>query len=212
MDGTLIDSEPYWIDAEMSLAARFGVPWTYDDGLSLVGKPLDVSASILIDRGIPLPADEVIDYMVTEVARRATIAMPWLPDARALLDEAVAAGIPCALVTMSIGAFVERFREHAGDVFDAVVTGDQVANGKPDPEAYLTAAARLGVDPRRCIAIEDSPGGVRSAHASGAVTIAVRRHAELPDLPGVTTLSSLEGLHVADLARWVADSAARGET
>jgi len=212
MDGTLIDSEPYWIDAEMSLAARFGVPWTYDDGLSLVGKPLDVSASILIDRGVPLPADEVIDYMVTEVARRATIAMPWLPDARALLDEAVAAGIPCALVTMSIGAFVERFREHAGDVFDAVVTGDQVANGKPDPEAYLTAAARLGVDPRRCIAIEDSPGGVRSAHASGAVTIAVRRHAELPDLPGVTTLSSLEGLHVADLARWVADSAARGET
>jgi len=212
MDGTLIDSEPYWIDAEMSLAARFGVPWSFDDGLTLVGKPLDVSASILIDRGIALSSDEVTDVLVTEVARRAALAMPWLPDARALLDEVIAAGIPCALVTMSIGALVDRFLEQSGDVFGAVVTGDQVARGKPDPEAYLAAAARLGVDPRDCVAIEDSPVGVRAALASGAATIAVRRHAEIPDLPGLTVLPSLTLTGVADLALVLASARTRRET
>ena len=206
MDGTLIDSEPYWIDAEMRLAARFGVPWTHEDGLTLVGNTLEVSARTLIERGIDLPLGEVIDCMVTEVAQRAAESMPWLSDARALLGEVVDAGIPCALVTMSIGAQVENFLDAAGHVFDAVVTGDQVSKGKPDPEAYLTAAARLGVDPKECVAIEDSPGGVRAAHGSGAATIGVRRHVAIPEIEGVTALSTLDGLHLEDLARVLQES------
>lgn len=208
MDGTLIDSEPYWIDAEMNLAARFGVPWTHEDGLTLVGNPLDVSAQVLIDRGVHLTAAEVIDVLVTEVAARAQAWMPWVPDARALLDEVVDAGIPCALVTMSIGSLVDRFVEQAGDVFSAVVTGDQVAKGKPNPEAYLLAAKRLGVDPTQCVAIEDSPVGIRAAHASGAATIAVSRHTKTPDIQGVTVLTSLEGVALGDLARILCQHAA----
>jgi HAD superfamily hydrolase (TIGR01509 family) len=200
MDGTLIDSEPYWIDAEMALAARFGVAWTHADGLTLVGFALDASARILIARGIPLSEAEIIDELVTAVAARAAANMPWLPDARALLVEAVAAGIPCALVTMSIGVLVDQFVADADHVFGAVVTGDQVARGKPDPEAYLVAAARLGVDPADCIAVEDSPVGVRAAHGSGAATIAVRGNEGVPVLPGVTTLTTLEGIDLASLA------------
>lgn len=200
MDGTLIDSEPYWIDAEMSLAARFGVRWTQEDALALVGNPLDVSAQVLIGRGVQLTEAEVIDAMVTEVSARAEVSMPWVAEARALLDEAVDAGIPCALVTMSIGSLVDQFVDQAGDVFAAVVRGDEVANGKPDPEAYLLAAKRLGVDPVQCIAIEDSPVGIRAAHASGAATIAVPRYTTSPAIEGVTILRTLEGVTLRDLA------------
>lgn len=204
MDGTLIDSEPYWIEAEARLAARFGVSWTHADGLTLVGNPLDVSAQVLIARGVRLTEAEVIETLVTEVASRSEVLMPWVEEARTLLDEVVEAGIPCALVTMSIGSLVDRFVEQAGGVFAAVVTGDQVASGKPDPEAYLLAARRLGLDPSRCVAIEDSPVGIRSAHASGAATIAVPRHTADPGIPGVTVLTTLEGVRLHDLARILA--------
>ncbi len=201
MDGTLIDSEPYWMDAERALATRFNVPWSHEDALSLVGNPLDVSAQILIDRGVRLTSAEIIDSMMDEVAARAHESMPWIPEARSLLDDVVRAGIPCALVTMSMGALVEQVVERSNGVFAAVVTGDQVAEGKPDPEAYILAAQRLGVDPTTCVAIEDSPVGIRSAHASGAATIAVPRYTPDPDLPGVTLLKSLDGLGVQGLAR-----------
>lgn len=204
MDGTLIDSEPYWMEAEGDLARRFDVDWTLDDGLTMVGNSLDTSAQILIDRGVRLDPDEIISTMVTQVGTRVREHMPWLEDARTLLGQLVAAGVPCALVTMSIGALAEAFVDAAGDVFAAVVTGDQVRNGKPDPEAYATAARRLGVDPRKCVAIEDSPAGVRSAHASGAVTLAVRRHVPLPFLPGVSRLTSLDGVGLDGIARFFA--------
>lgn len=204
MDGTLIDTEPYWMAAQADLARRFGVEWTHDDGLSLVGNPLDATAQVLIDRGVRLELGEIISTLVTQVSARAREHMPWLPDARALLDQVVAAGVPCALVTMSIGALVDAFLDEAGDVFAAVVMGDQVRNGKPDPEAYLTAARRLEKDPRQCVAIEDSPAGVRSAAASGAVTLAVRRHVALPLLPGVSRLASLDGVGLDGLAHFFA--------
>ncbi len=204
MDGTLIDTEPYWMEAEADLARRFGVEWTYEDGLSLVGEPLDISAQALIDRGVRLDPDEIISTMVTQVSARERAHMPWLADSRTLLAELVEAGVPCALVTMSIGALADAFVDAADDVFAAVVTGDQVRNGKPDPEAYLMAAQRLGVDPRRCVAIEDSPAGVRSAHGSGAVTLAVRRHVPLPFVPGVSRLASLDGVGLDGIARFYA--------
>src|SRR5690554_340602 len=135
MDGTLIDSEPYWIEAEMGLAARHGATWTHDDALTLVGSPLDVSAEILQARGIDLPIEAIIEDLLAQVTARVQERLPWMEDARALLAAVHDAGIPCALVTMSRGSFVETFLDAAGDVFDVVVTGDQVARGKPDPEA-----------------------------------------------------------------------------
>lgn len=201
MDGTLIDTEPYWMEAETTLAQRFGVEWTAEDGLGLVGNPLDVSAQILIDRGVRLEQDELISTLVTSVAVRAQEHMPWLEDARSLLAQVVAAGVPCALVTMSVGELVDTLVGAAGDVFSTVVTGDQVRVGKPDPEAYLLAAERLGVDPTRCVAIEDSPAGLRSAHGSGAVTLGVRRHVPLPSLPGVSRVATLDGIGLSGLAR-----------
>ena len=201
MDGTLIDSEPYWIEAEMALAAQFGAAWTHEDGLTLVGQPLETSGRILQDRGVDLEVGQIVESLLARVSEQVRAHVPWQDDARVLLDAVVTAGIPCALVTMSYTRLANAFLAHAPDAFAVVVTGDRVARGKPDPEAYLVAAAELGVDVERCVAIEDSPAGIGSAHASGARTIAVRRHVPIPALPGLSRLRSLEGLDVDALRR-----------
>lgn len=204
MDGTLIDSEPYWIAAETELAARFGVAWSHEDGLQLVGNPLTLSAQILIDRGVDLPVPDVIDYLLARVTAQVRECTPWQPDARALLDATVAAGVPCALVTSSYAMLADAFVSRAPDAFAVVVSGDQVAEGKPHPEPYLTAAARMGVPIERCVAVEDSPAGVASALASGAATLAVRRLTPVPARPGLSRVRTLAGLGAADLGALVA--------
>ncbi|WP_296667144.1 HAD family phosphatase [Demequina sp.] len=203
MDGTLIDSEPYWIGAETELASRFGVEWTHQDGLALVGNPLTVSAQAMIDRGVELDPADVINYLLARVTARVRERTPWMDDARALLDAVVSAGIPCALVTMSYSMLADAFVSRAPDAFAVVVSGDQVTHGKPHPEPYLTAAARLGVPIGRCVAIEDSPSGVGSAYASGAATIGVRRLTPIRHRPGLSRVRSLEGIDVAMLGRMV---------
>ncbi|MDN4479348.1 HAD family hydrolase [Demequina muriae] len=199
MDGTLIDSEPYWIAAETALAERFGVTWTHEDGLSLVGRPLVDSGRILQERGVALDVEEIIASMVATVADRVRAHVPWQADARLLLERVVAAGIPCALVTMSYTRLADAFLAQVPDAFAVVVTGDEVERGKPDPESYLTAAARLGVDPTRCVAIEDSPAGIGSALASGAHTIGVRRLVPVEPRPGLSRVRSLENVTVETL-------------
>ncbi|MEX0913761.1 MAG: HAD family phosphatase [Demequina sp.] len=199
MDGTLVDSEPYWIAAETELAHSFDVPWTHADGLSLVGNPLTVSGAVLRDRGVDLPLETIVDRLLKRVTEQVQESIPWQSDARALLDEVVKAGIPCALVTMSYRALADAMLAHVPGVFDVVVTGDSVTHGKPHPEPFLTAAQSLGVDIHDCIAIEDSPSGTASAHASGAVTIAVKREAQVPPRQGMSRLHTLEGVGVSGL-------------
>lgn len=201
MDGTLIDSEPYWIEAETALVRQFGGQWSEQDGLSLVGLPLIDSAVILQSRGVDMPSDEIVHLLTGQVAAQVGGQVPWLEDAYALLHLVHAEGIPCALVTMSYATMADALVAQAPGTFDAVVTGDQVSNGKPHPEAYLTASERLGVDPRRCVAIEDSPAGIGSAVASGARTIGVKRHVDIPRLPGLSRVRSLDGWDVSRLSQ-----------
>lgn len=203
MDGTLIDSEPYWIGVETELVERFGGTWTQEDGLAMVGQAMEVSARTLQERGVALSESEIIEYMIARVADQVRVNIPWQADARALLEEIVAAGIPCALVTMSYTRLADAFLAYAPDAFAVVVTGDKVTHGKPHPESYLTAAQQLGVDITQCIAIEDSPAGVASAHASGAHTIGVQRQVPVAQLPGVSRVSSLDGVNVATLGEIV---------
>ena len=200
MDGTLIDTEPYWIGAEMALCASHGASWTHEDGMSLVGNPLTTSAMVLRDRGVDLPVPTIVEVLLDEVIGRVESHVPWCPDAKRLLDDARARGIPCALVTMSYANFAEAFMDSAG-AFEAVVTGDAVTHGKPHPESYLTAAAMLGVPIERCLAIEDSPAGTASAHAAGATTVAVRRLVPVDPLPGMSRVRTLDSLTDDAVAR-----------
>lgn len=201
MDGTLLDTEQYWMAEERALVERFGGTWTHDDGLLLVGNPLEVSAQILRERTpVDLAPLDIVDVLQEGVVARMRQAMPWRPGAFELLRDLRAAHVPCALVTMSWRPMAEILLAALPEqTFGAVVTGDVVAAGKPDPEPYLTAAAELGVVPRDCVAIEDSPSGVRSALRAGTRTLCVPHVVDIPDLPGLFRVATLEGVGPADL-------------
>jgi HAD superfamily hydrolase (TIGR01509 family) len=201
MDGTLVDTEPHWLRAEAELVESFGGRWTHEDGLTLVGAGLWHSAGILRGRGVDLSADEIVQRLTDRVLDQVRVDVPWRPGARELLAAVKQAGIPTALVTMSI----RRMAEHVVSTipfgsFDHIVAGDDVTHSKPHPEPYLRGAELIGVDPTMCIAIEDSTTGLASAVASGAISIGVPLHSPLEHGLGYTIWPTLEGKTVDDLA------------
>jgi HAD superfamily hydrolase (TIGR01509 family) len=202
LDGTLVDTEPYWIAAEYDLVESFGGIWTDRHAHALVGNPLLVSAAYIRDHGpVPLEPAEIVERLLEDVVRRTAARIPWRPGALALLAGLREAGVPCALVTMSYRPLADVVVAALPEgSFAAVVTGDQVRSGKPDPEAYLTAAALLGVEPGRCVAIEDSPPGIASAEAAGCVVVAVPHTVPVRAAATRTIVGSLESLHPAGLS------------
>ncbi len=201
MDGTLVDTEPYWMAAETELVHSFGGTWTHDDALTLVGGELSWSAGQLQRRGVDLSIDEIVPALTARVQQQlAEIGVPWRPGAQELLRELREASVRTALVTMSYRRMAEQIASYIPfEPFDAIIAGDEVVNGKPHPEAYLTAAARLGVDAARCVAIEDSLTGLAAAVASGAMTIGVPHLVPLPESDEHTLWPTLAGRTVDDI-------------
>lgn len=201
MDGTLVDTEPYWIDVEYALVAEHGGTWSLEHALNLVGNDLLVSAAYIREHGgVDLPPDEIVERLLDGVIARIEQAVPWRPGAVELLAHLRAAGVPCALVTMSYERFVAPVLAALPEgSFDAVVTGDGVTVGKPHPEPYLRAAALLGVEPSSCVAIEDSNTGAKSAEAAGCAVLVVPNH--VPVLEGERRVfrDSLVGQDAASL-------------
>ena len=202
MDGTLVNTEPYWIAAETELIEAHGGTWSHEEALQLVGSGLDTSAGILQNKGVALPVDEIIDHLTDRVMEQLVeFGIPWRPGARELLTAVREQNIPTALVTMSIGRMAHHVADRLGFVgFDAVVSGDDVENSKPHPEPYLRGAELLGVNPVDCISIEDSEPGIRSAAAAGTVVIGVPFMVDLPEGVADVLWPSLDGRTVADLA------------
>jgi HAD superfamily hydrolase (TIGR01509 family) len=202
MDGTLVNTEPYWISAETELIEAFGGSWTHEEALQLVGSGLFASATIIRAKGVDLPEDEIIDRLTDRVLEQLVeFGIPWRPGARELLLELREQGIPTALVTMSISRMAHHIADRLGFVgFDAVVSGDDVVESKPHPEPYLRGAELLGVDPAHCLAIEDSEPGIRSAYAAGSVVIGVPFMVDLPDDVAHVLWPTLGGRTLADLA------------
>ncbi|AXH97861.1 HAD family hydrolase [Ornithinimicrobium avium] len=196
MDGTLVDSEPYWIAEEEALVSRAGGVWRTEDALELVGNDLMVSATIILERtpvtGTP---ESVVQRLLDGVVARMTASMPWRPGALELLSAFVGQGVPCALVTMSWAPLADVLLDRLPpSTFAAVVTGDQVARGKPHPEPYLEAVRRLSVAPADCVAVEDSPTGAASSTAAGVPTVVVPHVVDVPEMPGAVQLATLTGL------------------
>jgi HAD superfamily hydrolase (TIGR01509 family) len=201
MDGTLVDTEPFWVDAEFALIAEHGGVWDERHAAELVGNSLIESARyIRRHSGIDLEPEMIVENLIDRVVERVRGEIPWRPGAHELLTELGDLGVPCALVTMS-------YRRLAHEVvaalpprtFAAVVAGDDVTHSKPHPEPYLLAARRLGVPPEDCIAIEDSPPGLASAVAAGVPTLGVEYLVPLTDGPGRELVSSLVGITAEDL-------------
>lgn len=184
MDGTLVDTEPYWIASEFDLVEQHGGSWSHDHAMNLVGNDLLVSGRYIHEHaGIDLQPSEIVEGLLDRVVARVEQKVPWRPGALELLEDLRRNDVRCALVTMSYRRFVAPvLAELAEDAFEVVVTGDSVTHGKPHPEPYATAAAVLGVDPARTLAIEDSNTGARSAEAAGCTVVVVPNH--VPVLPG----------------------------
>jgi HAD superfamily hydrolase (TIGR01509 family) len=201
MDGTLVDTEPYWIESEFELVEAHGGSWSTEHALKLVGNDLLVSGRYIREHGgVDLEPEVIVEELLDRVVARVEQRVPWRPGAVELLADLRAAGVRCALVTMSYRRFVAPVLARLpGGTFEVVVTGDAVTQGKPHPEPYATAARLLGLDPADTIAIEDSDTGARSAEAAGCTVLVVPNH--VPVRPGGRRLfaETLVGLTHASL-------------
>ena len=202
MDGTLVDTERYWMAAEEELVESFGGRWTHEDALGLVGSGLWEAAQVFQAAGVDLDADAIVARLTARVREQLVDhGVPWRPGARELLEALREASVPTALVTMSVRSMADDVVNAIPfDAFDAIVTGDSVEHAKPHPEPYLVAADALGVDIRDCIAIEDSPAGLTSAWSAGAVTIGVPNMLALDQAPADVLWQTLAGKSVSDVS------------
>ncbi|MFT4280319.1 HAD family hydrolase [Microbacterium sp.] len=198
MDGTLIDSERAWLDAAGALAAGSGVTLHRDDLDRLVGASMATTAGLLQAAGVVGDAATIVADLTTRVHRGLTENLVFRPGALALAAEVETAGIAQAIVSMSNRVIVDHVVSVA-PVALASVAGDDVVNGKPHPEAYLTAAARLGVAIERCVVLEDSSTGLAAAVASGAVAIAVPLYLPIDASAAAAEWDDLVGRTLADL-------------
>jgi HAD superfamily hydrolase (TIGR01509 family) len=201
MDGTLIDSEPYWMKSEGAFAKANNSAWTEQDGLSLVGMSLYDSSKIIKDKvGSKLEPEQIIQQLTDEVTEQLKQEILWRPGARELLVLLRKKKVKTALVTMSMHRMAKQVADAIGfDAFDVIVAGDDVLHGKPHPEAYLKAASLLGVRPEDCVAFEDSISGLRSAEAAGTRAVGIKNIVELPSQPGRILWDTLEGVSMSDL-------------
>jgi HAD superfamily hydrolase (TIGR01509 family) len=213
MDGTLVDSETLWTVAMTGLAARLGGTLSLPARKAMVGTNLAVSVRLMhADLGLPMDATAqraAMDWLSARTRELFAQPLPWRRGAAQAVAAVRAAGLPCALVTNSERAVTELALRSLGAAnFEAVVCGDDVAAPKPAPEAYLRAASLLGLDPARCVAVEDSPSGTAAAEAAGCPVLVVPSIVAVPPGPGRVFRDSLAGLTVAELESLVTARAA----
>ena len=201
MDGTIIDSEPYWLASERAFAAAHDSTWGHDEGLGVIGMSLYESSILLKERvGSSLEPQQIIDQITDGVLAQLERAIPWRPGARELLQLLKENNVKTALVTASMHRMAQKVSEQIGfDAFDAIVGGDDVVNGKPHPESYLRAAQILGVDPTHCVAFEDSHTGLSAAEAAGTKAVGIPHIVEIPQADGRILWQTLEGISMDDL-------------
>lgn len=211
MDGSLVDTEPIWMAAEVDLMASYGATWTEEDQQHTIGGPWlrvgrYMSQQLASQGGPEVPPERMWEELLVAFSRHLDSGHIAVYDgAEALLNEAMAAGLPLALVSNSNRELMDKvLAAHPRFSFDVTLASDEVANGKPHPGPYLEAAARLGVPIERCLVVEDSPNGVTAARESGACVVAVAHLAEVDPGPKGIVVKSLDGLTLAGVAERIA--------
>ena len=207
MDGTLLDTESVFKTIVFEVCTELGFEMTDAVHMSMVGGSHERTNQLLIEAyGVTFPY-ALFDERCRVIMRERSLAgVPVKPGAREFVGELRERGIPAAVATSSRNPHAQHHLGAAGllDLFETVVTRDDVVNPKPHPEPYLTAARRLGIDPLQCLALEDSHSGVRAAHAAGMQTVMV------PDLVhpddtiralGISVVESLDHVRLAAFKR-----------
>jgi HAD superfamily hydrolase (TIGR01509 family) len=200
LDGLLLQSEEVWDDVRELYVREHGRPYTPEVQRTMMGMSSDEWSRYLHDDvGIPDRPEEINREVVRRMLERYEQELPLI-DGSVDAVRRIAARYPLALASSSNRPLIDAVLELSGlaPCFRATVSSEEVGRGKPAPDVYLEAARRLGVEPRRCCAIEDSHAGIRSAKAAGMRVVAIPNASYPPDEDALAladaTLRSLEEL------------------
>jgi HAD superfamily hydrolase (TIGR01509 family) len=201
MDGLLVDTEPLWTVAEVELADELGGTWDDQVKAAIVGTRLDVAVpTILRHYGVDVTEQSLAtatSFLLDRMVELFSADLPLHEGALEVLDAVRARDVPTALVSSSFRVLVDAAMRVLGrHRFDVTLAGDEVRHGKPDPEPYLTACDRLGVDARSTIVLEDAMSGVRSAETAGCLVVAVPFVAPIEPAPRRHVVRSLADIDV----------------
>ena len=201
MDGTLINSEPYWLICETGLMARFGHRWTDADQAFCIGGPLPKVGAYMSELAGGAESAAYFEVeLVRMVAEKFTQGLEFMSGARELVDDLALSEIPMALVSASPRLLVDSaIALLPPGTFLTSVSSQDVQVSKPDPESYILAATRLGVDITRCLVLEDSKTGIDAGLSSGAVVIGIPHIITYPATPRLHLRRDLLGLATSDI-------------
>jgi HAD superfamily hydrolase (TIGR01509 family) len=210
MDGTLVDTEPYWLESETELMKRFGYEWTSFDQQQCLGGPLPRVGRYMQEKAGAENAEFFERELITLVAQKFSGTLSFMPGARELLSEIVDAGIPVGLVSASPRILVDSVLQNIGnDLFAITISSNDVVKSKPDPDPYLLAAEGLGSDISRSLILEDSLTGISAAQASGAWVLAIPHIVQVDSHPRTVITDTLVDSTLRELTSLFTERMAR---
>lgn len=214
MDGTLVDSEVVWEAAERAMFEELNINFNFEVREQVIGMRLDAFFQKLkeifnLTQTVPdLSSD--LTRRVLELLPTQTVAKPGAVEILQYVSEL---GIPYAIASSSPMSVIEAvvLSQEWHDVIKHLYTADDVAHGKPSPDVYLHAAQRLGVDPVRCVAIEDSVNGAKAAVAAGMACYGVPDYHTRHDRIAAVTPLVFSSLHevMAELQKMAVSESSR---
>ena len=207
LDGVILDTEQLWDEVREGLARERGGRWSERAQADMMGMSSSEWSRYMHDVvGLAEPPEEINREVVRRMLDRYARRLPLI-DGAVEAVERIGAVWPLGLASSSNRELIDQALAASGlaRFFRATVSSEEVARGKPAPDVYLEAAARLGVDAKRCAAVEDSANGIRSAHAAGMRVVAIPNRAFPPDedvlAHASAVLDSITKLEPATLAR-----------
>jgi HAD superfamily hydrolase (TIGR01509 family) len=207
LDGVLIDSETAWNDARSEVVLESGGSWRDDAQRAMMGmSSVEWSRYMHEELGVPMSAEAISAEVVKRLERLYRERLPLLPGAREAVSS-LAARWPLAIASSANRSIIALVLELAAlsDCFQATVSSEEVAHGKPSPDVYLEVARRISCEPASCAAVEDSANGLRAAAAAGMAVIAIPNRDFRPDAAALASadvvLESIESLDPGVIAR-----------
>jgi HAD superfamily hydrolase (TIGR01509 family) len=204
MDGTLIDSEPLWLEAEIEIMKELGCNWDQQDHINCLGGPIDKTENYMQDRSNNIKPFGYFTKKLDDVMeQKLSTKLDLIPNALEIINECKRFELKIALVTASSGRLMRAvLKRFPVGIFDTVVSYDDVERSKPDPEPYLLAAKTLGVDITNCVVLEDSLTGVQSGLSAGAQVIGIPHLVKMPSNPNLRVVESLSEINMDRLITW----------
>jgi HAD superfamily hydrolase (TIGR01509 family) len=204
MDGVLVDTEHLWDEVREELTEQWGGRYTPEAQQAMMGMSSHEWSRYLHDVvGLREPPEVINAEVVRRMLSRYETDLPVVPGAVEAVRRLASAGYRLALASSSNRELIDAVLRELGltELFEVTVSSEEVARGKPAPDVYLEAARRLGVEPARCAAVEDSASGIRAARDAGMRVLAYpnRHYPPGPDVLATAsvTLDSLSALDAA---------------